>query len=95
MLILSWTIVHLANDKSSIWGLKQSDLDDGDVELTILLNAFDDTFPQTVHSRTSYQYGEIVWNAKFVPIIESNQDGILSLNMAGFSDFEKLDVSFE
>ena len=95
MLILSWTIVHRVNEKSPIWGFKQSDLDDGDVKLIILLKAFDDTFSQRVHSRTSYQYEEIVWNAKFVPIIEPNKDGILSLNMAGFSDFEKLDVSFE
>ena len=95
MLILSWTIVHRVNEKSPIWGFKQSDLDDGDVKLIILLKAFDDTFSQRVHSRTSYQYEEIVWNAKFVQIIEPNKDGILCLNMAGLSDFEKLDISFE
>ena len=93
MLTLSWTVVHPLDDKSPLWGLKPEDLDEGDVELIVLLKAFDDTFSQTVHSRTSYQYEEIVWNAKFVPIIEPNKDGILSLNMAGLSDFEKLDVS--
>ncbi len=90
MLTLSWTIVHPVTEKSPLWDLKPVDLDEGDAEFLILLKAFDDTFSQTVHSRTSYQYEEVVWDAKFKPIISPDEKGIMTLDMAGLSDFEKL-----
>lgn len=92
MLTLSWTVVHPVTEKSPLSGLTPQDLDDGDAEFLILLKAFDDTFSQTVHSRTSYQYEEIVWDVKFKSIIEPDSKGILTLNMAGLSDYEKVET---
>ncbi len=92
MLTLSWTVVHPVTEKSPLLGLTPQDLDDGDAEFLILLKAFDDTFSQTVHSRTSYQYEEIVWNVKFKSIIEPDSRGILTLNMAGLSEYEKVEA---
>ena len=93
MLTLSWTVVHPLDNKSPLWELEPLDLDKGDAEILILIKAFDDTFSQTVHSRTSYQYEEIIWDARFKPVIEPNEDGIMTLNMAGLSDYEKLDAN--
>ena len=33
--------------------------------MLILIKGFDDTFSQTVHSRYSYRYDEIVWGSAF------------------------------
>lgn len=91
LLTLSWTIVHSIDEKSPLNGLNAEDLDQGDAEILVMIKAFDDTFSQTVHSRTSYQNEELIWNAKFNPIIEHNQNGILTLDMLRINDFEKLD----
>lgn len=90
LLTLSWTVVHPVNEQSPIFGLSPADLDDSNAEFIILLKAFDDTFSQTVHSRTSYQNEEIVWNARFKPVIESDIDGVLTLNMPDIHAYELL-----
>ncbi len=64
-LALSWTIVHPINDESPMKGLTQQDLEDIDAEFILLFKAFDETYAQTVHSRLSYTYAELVWGAKF------------------------------
>ena len=88
LLTLSWTVVHPIDEKSQINGLTAEDLDKGDAEFLVMIKAFDDTFSQTVHSRTSYQYEEIIWDAKFRPVIETDEDGILTLDMAKINAFE-------
>lgn len=90
ILALSWTVVHPITSESPLWGLTPADLKENKAEFVIFLKAFDDTFSQTVHSRTSYSYERVVWKAKFKSIIETDSNGILTLNMAGISDFESL-----
>ncbi len=92
LLTLSWTIVHPINEESPIKGLTAGDLDKGDAEFLVMLKAFDDTFSQTVHSRTSYQYEEIIWDAKFKPVIETDDNGILILDMSKINDFELINA---
>ena len=62
---MNWTIVHAINEASPLYGLSAADLEDLDAEVIILLKGFDDTFGQDVHSRFSYKYNEVVFNAKF------------------------------
>ena len=71
-------------------GLTASDLNDNKAEFVIFLKAIDDTFSQTVHSRTSYNQDRIVWNAKFKSAIETDENGVLTLDMAEISRYEKL-----
>ena len=44
-------------------------------EILILIQGFDDTFSQVVHSRYSYRHDEIVWGAKFIPSFQSGSQG--------------------
>ena len=43
----------------------------------ILIQGFDDTFSQVVHSRYSYRHDEIVWGAKFTPAFKVDPKGDL------------------
>ncbi len=89
LMSLSWTIVHPLDDKSPLYNISKTQLKDSDAEFIILIKAFDDTFSQTVHSRTSYKPDEIVWDAKFVSIIGKDENGVSTLNYAGIHDYEK------
>jgi inward rectifier potassium channel len=62
---LSWTVVHPIDDASPLWGQTAADLVADDAEFLVLLNGFDETFSQTVHTRSSYKAEEVVWGAKF------------------------------
>lgn len=67
---LTWTIVHPIDEHSPFHGKTADDLERLQAEILILIKGFDDTFSQTVHSRYSYRYDEIVWGARFAPAFD-------------------------
>ncbi|HTU46801.1 MAG TPA: ion channel [Bryobacteraceae bacterium] len=84
-LALTWTIVHPIDEKSPLYGKTAADLERLQAEFMILLSGFDDTFSQTVHTRYSYRYDEIIWGAKFAPAFEIDEDGelVIEVNRVG------------
>jgi inward rectifier potassium channel len=88
VLTLNWTIVHPLDENSPLKDMTLHDLEENEAGFAILLRAFDDTFSQTVHSRTQYQSHEIVWGAKFKPIFDRDPDGRIVLDLSKISDHE-------
>jgi len=62
---LSWTIVHPIDGASPLAGKTPEDLERAEAEILVLLSGIDEAYEQTVHARSSYRAGEIVWNARF------------------------------
>jgi inward rectifier potassium channel len=88
LLTLNWTIVHPLDENSPLKDMTKEDLEKAEAGFAILLRAFDDTFSQTVHSRTAYQAHEIVWGAKFKPVFDRDEDGRIVLDLKKISDHE-------
>jgi inward rectifier potassium channel len=65
---LSWTVVHPIDESSPLYGLTDEDLRHSSAEFLILLSGMDETFSQTVHTRSSYAADEIIWNARFANV---------------------------
>jgi inward rectifier potassium channel len=90
---LTWTIVHPIDEHSPFHRKTAEDLHRLQAEILILIKGFDDTFSQTVHSRYSYRYDEIVWGARFAPafdvdaagdiVLEVDKVGVLAAAKAG------------
>jgi inward rectifier potassium channel len=74
---LTWTIVHPIDSASPFFGKTREDLANISAEILVLLQAFDDTFSQEVHSRYSYRHDEFVWGAKFTPSFKVDTKGDL------------------
>lgn len=74
---LTWTIVHPIDPDSPLFEKTREDLEQASAEILILLQGFDDTFSQVVHSRYSYRYDELVWGAKFSPSFKVDPKGDL------------------
>jgi inward rectifier potassium channel len=88
---LAWTVVHPIDENSPLFGLTEQDLITGDAEFLILLTANDETFAQTVHTRSSYKSSEIMWNAKFVGIYNKVEAGEpISIDVRKLSQIEKV-----
>jgi inward rectifier potassium channel len=92
LLSLNWTVVHPLDEKSPLKGVTYEDLVKAEANFAVLLKAFDDTFSQTVHSRTSYQYDEIVWGGKFQPVFERDDQGQMVLDLSKISAHEKVEI---
>src|SRR5438477_880016 len=85
----SWTIVHPIDEKSPLYGIDDLALRESQAEILILLNGFDETFSQNVHTRSSYVAEEIVWGARFKPMFNPpHEDGTISVDIRKLHDYE-------
>jgi inward rectifier potassium channel len=95
-LALSWTVVHPIDADSPLNGTTPEDFRDSDSEFIILIKAFDDTYSQTVHTRSSYRYDEVTWGARFLPMFEeANNDKNVRLNLNHISSCERAELPSE
>jgi inward rectifier potassium channel len=87
---LSWTIVHPIDETSPFHNWSAEDLRAHDAELLILLNGFDETFSQTVHTRSSYKFDEVIFGAKFRNMFNPlDDDGTISIDIRRLNDIER------
>ncbi len=87
---LTWTIVHPVDENSPLKDMTEENLKNAGAEFLILIKAFDETFSQSVHSRSSYTADEIIWNAKFKSIYTESLQGITTVDMSRFHEIEKI-----
>ncbi|MBQ0908640.1 Inward rectifier potassium channel Irk [Flavobacterium sp. F-328] len=92
VLSLSWTLVHPITPESPLYGLSAEDFTSINGEFIVHLTAFDDMFSNTVATRTSYTFDEVVYGAKFDSMYtrnESNSKTILHLDL--LNSYQKVD----
>jgi inward rectifier potassium channel len=88
---LSWTVVHPIDEASPLWGLTAEDLIADDAEFLVLFSGIDETFSQTVYTRSSYKAQEIVWGARFANVFNPPKpNGILSIDIGHLHRIEKV-----
>jgi inward rectifier potassium channel len=91
---LTWTVVHPIDESSPLFGMTEEDLGECDSEFLVLLNGFDETFSQTVHTRSSYQSDEIVWGAKFRSIFNPiDPDGTISVDIRKLHELDRVPLA--
>ncbi|KLT65440.1 ion channel [Pedobacter sp. BMA] len=92
VLSLNWTLVHPVNEDSPVFEKSLDELKIAEVEIFVILRAFDDTFAQTIHTRTSYQDEDIEWNAIFRIMHYHNEEGKTVMDYSLFDSTEKLRI---
>ena len=81
---LNWTVVHPIDEASPLWGWDRSQMLDAEAEFDVLLTAVDDTFSQTVHSRSSYTADEVLFGRRFAMMFtESDHEYVLDYDKLG------------
>lgn len=87
---LAWTVVHPIDETSPLYNLTEKDLEKSDAEILILLSALDETFAQTVHTRTSYKTKEIKFGCKFSSMYNQTENNEpITINVRKLSKIEK------
>lgn len=92
LLSLNWTVVHPLDDNSPIRDMTREDMERDEAGFAVLLRAFDDTFSQTVHSRTFYQAEDLKWGAKFKPVFDRDAEGRIVLDLSKINDHELVEL---
>ena len=77
----NWTVVHPISPQSPLFGWTKEQLHEAEAEFLVLLNAVDETYSQTVYSRSSYTTHEMEWGRKFAMMFfEEGNQAVLDLD---------------
>lgn len=91
---LAWTIVHPIDEQSPFHRDTEATFRACDAEVLVMLNGFDETFSQTVHTRSSYKGGEIIWGGRFKSMFKPlGEDGVISVDIRQLSEYERAALS--
>jgi inward rectifier potassium channel len=71
---LAWTLVHPIAEGSPVFGLSETEFLEANAEILVLFKGMDESTEQLVHARYSYISTEVVWNAKFAPMMSRSED---------------------
>lgn len=85
MLSVPWTVVHIIDEKSPLYGISKEDFENSKSELFVQVKAFDEAHGQLMYNEFSY-FGaeEIRWGEKFVNIQRYTETGSLKISMKRF-----------
>lgn len=71
---MSWTIVHPITEDSPIFNETAESLAASNAQFLISIDGINDTFADAINSRKSYMHHELLWDYKFISIIEPQKD---------------------
>jgi inward rectifier potassium channel len=72
---MNWTITHFIDEESPLHGMTKEDFKIQGIEFLVLITAFDDSFSQLVHSRSSYTVDELLFNEQWAKTYYLNEAG--------------------
>ncbi|HZO82392.1 MAG TPA: ion channel [Candidatus Binataceae bacterium] len=82
---LSWTVIHPITEQSPLFGETVESLAAARAQIVASLTGLDESFLQTVHARYIWDAEEIVWNARFVDILNQTSEGV-TIDYSRFDD---------
>ncbi|WP_343748688.1 ion channel [Fluviicola sp.] len=87
---LTWTLVHVIEEDSPLYDLNLSEIKAKLAELLIIIEAFDETYSQTVVRKHSYAEHQWASGVKFKKNFSADETGTIVLNIHEISDLEPL-----
>jgi len=85
-LALSWTLYHVVDEESPLYGLNADDLDASKVSLVVVVSGYDVVAAQTVHARKSYDDRDIRFGQRYADILDTTEEGRLRIDYGKFHE---------
>lgn len=86
MFALSWTIMHVMDEKSPLYGWTAGDFAASDATLILIFEGHDETAGQTLRARMNYPVSEIAYGQEYVDIMSVDEAGLVSIDYSIFDD---------
>ena len=83
---MSWTLFHVLDETSPLYGLDAGDLEASNVSLVLVVSGYDVVAAQTVHARKSYEHPEIRFGQRYAEILGTSDDGRLRVDYGRFHE---------
>ncbi len=75
MFFLSWTLMHVIDENSPLWGVSAAQLSEQGASLVVTLTGSDEVTQQEARSRHIYNADEIRWNHDFQDMLDKDSLG--------------------
>jgi inward rectifier potassium channel len=85
-LALSWTLYHVLDEASPLYGLDADDLNEQEVMLAVVVSGYDVVAAQTVHARRSYDHSDIRFGHRYADILDTSDDGRIRIDYGKFHE---------
>ena len=86
MFMLSWSIFHVIDETSPLYGVSPADLAAADAALTLNVSGVDDNSAQYLYARKLYSNQDIRWNYRYRDITSFSEQGILVIDYSVFHE---------
>jgi inward rectifier potassium channel len=85
-LALSWTLYHVLDEQSPLYGLNAEDFAASDVSLMVVVSGYDVVAAQIIHARKSYDHSDIRFGQRYADILDRTEDGRLKIDYGRFHE---------
>ena len=85
-LALSWTLFHVIDERSPLYGFDADDLAASKVLLAVVVSGYDAVAAQTVHARKSYKHSDIRFGHRYAEILDTSEEGRLRIDYGKFHE---------
>jgi inward rectifier potassium channel len=85
-LALSWTLFHVVDENSPLYGMKPEDLEVTDASFAVVVSGYDVVAAQTVYARQSYAYHTVRFGHRYVDVLGVDEDGRVRIDYGRFHD---------
>jgi inward rectifier potassium channel len=85
-LALSWTLYHVLDETSPMYGLNADDLEASKASLVVVVTGYDVVAAQTVHARKPYEHSDIRFGHRYADILGTSDDGRIRIDYGRFHD---------
>ncbi|PRX34184.1 inward rectifier potassium channel [Paraburkholderia sp. BL18I3N2] len=86
---LGWTLMHIVDENSPLFGETAETLKRRDTMLILTLEGVDESTSQTMQARHTWPCEQIYWHHRFADIM-TEQDGVSHIDYARFDEIEPL-----
>jgi inward rectifier potassium channel len=83
---LSWTLFHVIDERSPLYGLTADDMAASDTGLIVVVTGHDVVAAQTVHARKTYEHADILFGQRYVDVVQPSVDGRVRIDYGRFHD---------
>jgi inward rectifier potassium channel len=86
--MLSWTIFHRIDSTSPLFKLTSDDLARLSAAFVVIIDGFDESSAQMIRARRGYTHADLRFDERYVDILDTTEDGGLTLDYRKFHDTE-------
>jgi inward rectifier potassium channel len=85
-LALSWTLHHVLDENSPLFGLNRADLEAANISFVVVVSGYDVVAAQTVHARKLYDHPDVRFGHRYVDVLAVSEDGKVRIDYGRFHD---------